>query len=711
MVDENEYAERVKGRIEEGFIVDDDGEYVEDGREIFDEDEDEAAAAAAASYKGPKKKAKEQKKKRGNIKNMLMNMGAKKMDKSDKAESGIKDDDVLESLLGDMKSSKTSVKRKATTSAGAGNEAQKQCTRPSPSGAMNPFAKPKSTGIRKPKAAAVKKEPDDDSSSSALALLDEDEMTIEDVPEEDDVKQEEITATQNIEEFDEAEVSAIMDMEDDFEADEEEEKKADVINRGFHVKAETAADRARANLSEWSSNEFGNATSSSSSEGIVDVQVDAGDLPLTEGKDGKKVFRMYWLDAYEDPFKHPGTVWLFGKIYIESAKAHVSCCLTVRNIQRQIFLVKRDERFDVKKKVSTGDDVGMKDVYDEFNGRIADRYKIHEHKSKVTEKKYAFEHLDVPESAQFLEVQYSAKFPALPSDLQGETFSRVFGANQSSLENFLISRKIKGPGWIDVSGAAPCNPPTSWCKVEAICDDPFHVEVVMSNPPATPPLTVMALNMKTTINPKTMQNEIALVSCLVHDQLYLDRPAPKEAYRMHFCALTRPADEVWPFDFTKALAAKAKRGSKIDKMDSERALLGFLLAKIGKLDPDIILGHDITGFDIDVLLHRTIANKIPHWSRLGRLRRSQAPTFKGKMKEKEAMTGRLICDLKISAKELIRCKSYELASLAERLLGKSAEDKVDIGCDEMRKAYESSRALLNVTNISLQEASDTLQVL
>lgn len=39
-------------------------------------------------------------------------------------------------------------------------------------------------------------------------------------------------------------------------------------------------------------------------------------------------------------------------------------------------------------------------------------------------------------------------------------------------------------------------------------------------------------------------------------------------------------------------------------MDSERALLGFLLAKIGKIDPDIVLGHDITGFDIDVLLHR-----------------------------------------------------------------------------------------------------------
>ena len=68
---------------------------------------------------------------------------------------------------------------------------------------------------------------------------------------------------------------------------------------------------------------------------------------------------------------------------------------------------------------------------------------------------------------------------------------------------------------------------------------------------------------------------------------------------------------------------------------------------------------------------KSVVNKIPNWSRLGRLRRSAAPTFKGRLAERQAMTGRLVCDLKISAKELIRCKSYELASLAERLLGKS----------------------------------------
>ena len=36
-------------------------------------------------------------------------------------------------------------------------------------------------------------------------------------------------------------------------------------------------------------------------------------------------------------------------------------------------------------------------------------------------------------------------------------------------------------------------------------------------------------------------------------EFYLDRAAPKPAFRSHFCALTHPSFEVWPFDFAKVL--------------------------------------------------------------------------------------------------------------------------------------------------------------
>ena len=115
------------------------------------------------------------------------------------------------------------------------------------------------------------------------------------------------------------------------------------------------------------------------------------------------------------------------------------------------------------------------------------------------------------------------------------------------------------------------------------------------------------------------------------------------------------------------------------------------------------------GFDMEVLLHRTILNKIPNWSRLGRLKRSQP--LKGRMSERIATTGRLVCDLKISAKELIRCKSYDLGALIEKLLGKPQESRMEVDVEMMRKAYGSSKALIEVTSHCLQDAADTLKVI
>lgn len=43
-----------------------------------------------------------------------------------------------------------------------------------------------------------------------------------------------------------------------------------------------------------------------------------------------------------------------------------------------------------------------------------------------------------------------AEYCRLPQDLKGETFSHVFGTNTSSLELFLMNRKIKGPSWLEI---------------------------------------------------------------------------------------------------------------------------------------------------------------------------------------------------------------------------------------------------------------------
>lgn len=128
-----------------------------------------------------------------------------------------------------------------------------------------------------------------------------------------------------------------------------------------------------------------------------------------------------------------------------------------------------------------------------------------------------------------------AEFPALPSDLKGETFSHVFGTNTSFLEHFLLSRKIKGPCWLDIKtprkeSTTSCkinywlnsllstrrpvtvselmSQPVSWCKVEALALRSDLVTVFKDLSP--PPVTVMSISLKTVQNPKTHHNEVRI---------------------------------------------------------------------------------------------------------------------------------------------------------------------------------------------------------
>lgn len=53
--------------------------------------------------------------------------------------------------------------------------------------------------------------------------------------------------------------------------------------------------------SSWGQEEEGRASAAP-----VEIQVDSSQLPLVEGPDGEQVFRFYWLDAFEEPYSHPG---------------------------------------------------------------------------------------------------------------------------------------------------------------------------------------------------------------------------------------------------------------------------------------------------------------------------------------------------------------------------------------------------------------------
>uniref|UniRef100_A0A8C2ZNP8 DNA polymerase n=1 Tax=Cyclopterus lumpus TaxID=8103 RepID=A0A8C2ZNP8_CYCLU len=611
-VDEQQYSKMVRDRQEDDWIIDDDGTgYVEDGREIFDDDLDDDVVESKKGSKGADSKKNVKKSavaKPNTIKSLFMNSNVKRPAEKD---VDLSKDDILGDILQDLHSEKPTL---LTPPQVVTLKKKKSLGSP-----MNPFSiKP-----QMPK----------------------------------------------------------------------------VSFKLFRCSIFLSLSRSSRIGSSWGQEEDDGV-----SEAPTEIQVDSSQLPLVEGAEGEQVFRFYWLDAFEDPYSKPGVVYLFGKVWIESAQSHVSCCVTVKNIERTMYFLPREYKVNTKTEEVTDTPVGLMDVYQEFN-ELSEKFRIMKFKSKKVEKSYAFEIPDVSTQCEYLEVRYSADFPALPSGLKGATFSHIFGSNTSSLEHFLLSRKIKGPCWLDIKTPQLISQPVSWCKVEALALRSDLVTVVRDLSP--PPITVMSISLKTIQNPKTHHNEIVSLAALVHYQFQVDKASPRPPYQTHFCVVSKPADCIFPYDFKDAVK---KKNGKVEIAATERTLLGFFLAKMHKIDPDVLVGHDIFGFDLEVILQRINVCKVPHWSKIGRLRRANMPKLggRGSFAEKSATCGRLVCDVEMSAKELIRCKSYHLTELATQVL---KMERVTVPQENIKNLYSDSPHLLYLLELTWTDAKLILQIM
>ncbi|XP_074657943.1 DNA polymerase alpha catalytic subunit-like [Tubulanus polymorphus] len=737
MVDEEEYSKIVQSRQDDDWIVDDTGSgYVEDGREIFDEDDGEndgcsskAKKVAAADRKKSKNpNIQKQESRNKNIRSMFMSAAVTGTSKK-KPEKDItlnEDDDILGDILGElkndvsMKPAAVRVKKSGSNSPFPSRPVSKSAMKKAASSVFSsrplPVVMPlKPKMAKKPSAVAmkrspVKREPVIELNSFDDAAVDISEIDSMDVAE---CKDEIIEIKQ--ETPDEAHHMDISDI--NFDDEFADEMKLEIENDVKNEEEAASNDNAVKELSEsWGTFNASGTTGVRAEELPVPVHVDSSKLPLTTNDSGEQIMRMYWLDAYEDPYKQPGVVYLFGKVYIESAKSHVSCCVAVKNIERRVYVLPREHKFDETTKKSNPDEViKLMDVYKEFNTVLTEKYKINGFRSRKVVKEYSFDKADIPAESDYLEARYSAEFPTLPSELRGETFSHVFGTNTSCLELLLLDQKMKGPGWLDIKCPQLPNTNVSWCQIEAYVNGASDV-VVIKESLAPPPLVVMTICLKTLANAKTHENEIISAACLLHQQFHIDKPPPKnQPFHDHFAAVTHPQDCIFPFDFRENVAKQAGK-MKVEIMGSERGLLGFLLAKIHKVDPDVIVGHDVYSFDMDVLLHRISSTKVPHWSKIGRLRRNQMPKlssahgarFGSSYTDKTATCGRVVCDVKISAKELIRCRAYDLTELSNHILH---ERRNEIDVDEIKQMYNSSQQLLRLVELNLMDATFILRIL
>ncbi|CAN7937469.1 unnamed protein product, partial [Ixodes hexagonus] len=879
-VDEKEYSRLVQKRQEEDWIIDDGGAgYVEDGREIFDDDIGETddtpkkeASSTKNKYRPPSSK-KVAAPKAGTIAAMFSAQPKKKAEK----EVNLNDDELLDNILQsvDKQSSGSNMSAPFVLTPKAPRKSTSSSTPKSPA---NPFAKngrhPSSREDVKPR--AVSHDATEPQKFTSLRRVQ--------VKEEERIEQfdsEDLTCDLDIEEDSPMSPAAQAPHENDQTVDEDLACFADARDDDFHMEVENGQAAAAGTDPKHKKeviredpldDDFPDWNGVFSEESIpLQTNVKLDSLPLIENDSGEKVVRFFWLDAYEDYFKSPGVVHLFGKVKLLESSTHASCAVTVSNIPRRVYLLPRPFHYDSATKTETDEPVTMKDVYDEFR-RIAEKQRIEEFKTKAVTKRYAFDREGVPAEAEYLEIVYPAQFPELPKDLTGRTFSAVFGTNTSSLEALLIGQKLMGPCWLELRNPLLTSVCFLFLRTQLVLSKPSDIVVAKSEP--APPLVVVALSTRTIPNDATNQNEVVAVSVLAHHAFPIDKQAPTPLYQTHFCgfrvydtgsrvryncscvrsvgfrvlgtgshvydsdscvcynssplcsigsrvlvrvfismiavpvsaiivfvfavsvpmslvqvpmsmilvplsgimvcvstvlvpmsllqvscpqywfphlqywfrcqflagacvfivdfsaecvagshawvkyknsrkqnaavaqvnlqALTKPSGTLFPYGFTSSMC----KHTNLEVVDSERSLLIVFAAKFQGLDPDIIVGHDIQSYDLNVLLHRMISHKIPNWSRLGRLKRGNAAAL-GKT-DKQLTPGRLVCDLKISSKELVQCKSYDLTELVKTLLQK---ERLELSLDRIQNMYSTSAQLLKLIDLTMMDAEFCLRLM
>lgn len=155
--------------------------------------------------------------------------------------------------------------------------------------------------------------------------------------------------------------------------------------------------------------------------------------------------------------------------------------------------------------------------------------------------------------------------------------------------------------------------------------------------------------------------------------------------------------------FPDNLLDEMMKYNELQKVRSERMLLNHFSIQVEKFDPDIIVGHNIQGYFIEMICKKLALYKVHRFSEFGRLR-SQA--LVEQTLKYDIFVGRMVFDLKILANQFIKCRSYNMQSLCETVLKISDFSKtcIDYESDQILAMYENAESCCQLASFTIQEA-------
>nr|CCA17574.1 DNA polymerase alpha catalytic subunit putative [Albugo laibachii Nc14] len=459
---------------------------------------------------------------------------------------------------------------------------------------------------------------------------------------------------------------------------------------------------------------------------VVEEDVKMED-PLEHGKTSSTSdrVRIFWMDAIEIRDR-PGKLYLIGKVKVVSGSTitYQSCCITVNNLERCMYLVPKTEAVQaLDPKATTMNDLTpelqqalwMKMHQDIHHylipNCITGRKDKENFKTKLVEREYAFEREDIPRGKnKYVKVRYSARYPITPPDIcerGGRYFSRICGASTRPLEIFLLGRKLLGPGWIEVCNVHASQNKESFCQLEYATDNPKGIHVLHGeDSDVPPPLKVLSLSLKAVCHPTTHHHEIITLSMITETGVNCEGASMSQRRSISHFTTIRPVDATTGFPDTFPLFAQQNARFRDQKTttenrmpslrfeSNERAMLSYFLTRIQLEDPDVIVGHNLHSYTLNLLLSRIDHYKLGGlWSKLTRLRRGRLqPVNVGEAWNEyrfdDISNGRLLCDTWVSSKELLPSQNnYSLTHLATTILKKQ---RFDIEMNEIPQIMCSS---------------------
>lgn len=366
----------------------------------------------------------------------------------------------------------------------------------------------------------------------------------------------------------------------------------------------------------------------------------------------KKDVQFFLVDASEGIEDH-ATVYLFGKTKAENK--WVNICVQIPNQMRELYVLPRNEN-------------SFEEIVAELSVHLGKYKRNNEVSFTQVKRSYCFE-FEVEKRNEMIDVVL-VSFPfklTIPNSLptEGKHYKGILGHSYSALDLFLLRNKIYGPGWLRVTDFEVVLQTQGFSDQLLqlrITNEQRHLQPI-NELLEVPPMNLAIFQMK---KDETNENNVQAVQIsLLHNFKLTDCS--------YDCA-DHVLMHVKSFGITGEQKSDALKKYTNLVFENEFVLLKEVMRVWSKLDPDIILSHEMYSGVFDVLFAKLAKHSFEGFH-LGARLLAEPKKFKnagGRNVQKRARTifaGRLLVDTFMLSREFIKLDEYSINSILSHIRG------------------------------------------